>query len=50
MCVARNSSGDIRDYALKKGMMTLRQSGFLRVLDGMTCLDEVMRITKRDMS
>jgi type II secretion system protein E len=50
MCVARASSGDIRDYALKQGMMTLRQSGFTRVLDGMTCLDEVMRITKRDAS
>ncbi|MDZ4688331.1 MAG: GspE/PulE family protein [Planctomycetaceae bacterium] len=50
MCVARSSSNEIRDYALKQGMMTLRQSGFSRVLEGMTCLDEVMRITKRDAS
>uniref|UniRef100_A0A7C2P0Z9 Type II/IV secretion system protein n=1 Tax=Schlesneria paludicola TaxID=360056 RepID=A0A7C2P0Z9_9PLAN len=50
MCVARASSGDIREYALKQGMMTLRQSGFMRVQEGLTCLDEVMRITKRDAS
>jgi len=50
MCVARASAGTIRDYALKKGMLTLRQSGFSRVLDGTTSLDEVLRITKRDLS
>uniref|UniRef100_A0A7C4QMR6 Type II/IV secretion system protein n=1 Tax=Schlesneria paludicola TaxID=360056 RepID=A0A7C4QMR6_9PLAN len=50
MCVARASTGEIRDYALKKGMVTLRQSGFSRVLDGTTSLDEVLRITKRDVS
>jgi len=50
MCVARASAGAIREYALSKGMLTLRQSGFSRVLDGTTSLDEVMRITKRDLS
>jgi len=50
MCVNRASTVDIREYALSKGMTTLRQSGFGRVLDGTTSLDEVMRITKRDLS
>jgi general secretion pathway protein E/type IV pilus assembly protein PilB len=50
LCVARASAGAIREYALGKGMLTLRQSGFSRVLDGTTSLDEVLRITKRDLS
>jgi general secretion pathway protein E/type IV pilus assembly protein PilB len=50
LCVARASAGTIREYALGKGMQTLRQSGFSRVLDGTTGLDEVLRITKRDLS
>jgi type IV pilus assembly protein PilB len=50
LCVARASSAEIREYALSKGMLTLRQSGFSRVVDGMTSLDEVLRITKMDVS
>ncbi len=49
LCVARASTGDIREYALKHGMGTLRESGFTRVLEGMTSLDEVVRITKAEM-
>ena len=50
LCVARASAGEIREHALSKGMLTLRQSGFSRVVDGMTSLDEVLRITKMDVS
>lgn len=50
LCVNRASSGEIREYALSKGMLTLRQSGFSRVLDGLTSLDEVLRITKMDVT
>jgi general secretion pathway protein E/type IV pilus assembly protein PilB len=50
LCVQRASTTEIRDYALQQGMTTLRQSGFSRVLDGLTSLDEVLRITKRDLS
>lgn len=46
LCVAGASSGVIRDYGLTHGMLTLRQSGYQRVLDGSTTLDEVMRITR----
>ncbi len=48
LCVARASAADIRTYALAHGMMTLRQSGYLRVMDGMTSLDEVVRNTRQD--
>lgn len=50
LCVARASSTEIRDHALKNGMMTLRLNGYQRVIDGTTTLDEVLRITKGDFS
>jgi general secretion pathway protein E/type IV pilus assembly protein PilB len=49
MCINRASSADMRDYALKAGMMSLRLSGFQRVCDGTTTLEEVLRITRRDI-
>lgn len=50
LCINRASSAEIRDYALKSGMMTLRKNGYGRVLDGTTTLDEVLRITKGDFA
>ena len=50
LCINRASTADVRDYALKKGMVSLRLNGFQRVIDGTTTLEEVMRITKRDIS
>jgi general secretion pathway protein E/type IV pilus assembly protein PilB len=49
LCIERASSGQIRDYAIRHGMTTLRQSGWQRVLDGLTSVDEVLRITKGDV-
>ncbi|MDB4731387.1 ATPase, T2SS/T4P/T4SS family [bacterium] len=46
LCVEGASSGVIRDYGLSHGMLTLRMSGYQRVVDGVTTLDEVMRITR----
>ncbi|HUG18913.1 MAG TPA: ATPase, T2SS/T4P/T4SS family [Planctomycetaceae bacterium] len=48
MTVARASTGDIRNHALKNGMISLRQSGWNRVLEGITSIDEVLRISKGD--
>jgi general secretion pathway protein E/type IV pilus assembly protein PilB len=50
LCAERASAGVIRDYALKKGMITLRQSGYRRVIAGDTTLDEVARITRGDIA
>jgi len=50
MCAERASSGDIRKHALANGMLTLRQSGYRRVLDGMSTLEEVVRVTRSDAS
>jgi general secretion pathway protein E/type IV pilus assembly protein PilB len=48
LCVARASAAEIRAYALQHNMLTLRQSGYQRVIDGMTTLDEVVRTTRQD--
>ena len=41
------STSKIRDLAIKQGMTTLYQDGLLKVLDGITTLEEVYRVTKR---
>lgn len=48
LCVERASTAQIRRYALNNGLATLRQSGWQKVLEGITSIDEVMRITKGD--
>jgi general secretion pathway protein E/type IV pilus assembly protein PilB len=42
------SSWEIRKAALAEGMRTLRQDGWLKVLSGLTTVDEVLRVTKGD--
>ncbi len=49
MCVEQKSSTDIRDYALKAGMTTLRISGWEQVIAGVTSVDEIVRITRGDI-
>ena len=44
----RASSWEIRKAALADGMRTLRQDAWLKVLDGITTVDEVLRVTKGD--
>lgn len=38
----------IRKYAIKTGMLTLRASGRLRMIKGLTCFDEIIAITLED--
>jgi general secretion pathway protein E/type IV pilus assembly protein PilB len=44
----RASSWEIRKAALAEGMMTLRDDAWQKVLDGITTVDEVLRVTKSD--
>ncbi len=39
------SADDIRDQALSSGMRTLREDGRLKVLAGVTTIEEVERVT-----
>ena len=50
MCIARASATQLRHVALKNGMITLRQCGYVRVMEGVTSLEEVARITKGDLN
>lgn len=38
----------LREYAIKSGMLTLRSSGRLRMINGLTSFDEVIAITLED--
>jgi type II secretion system protein E len=50
LVVQRVNSGVIRLEALKAGMITLRQDGWRKVLNGTTTIDEVARTTAGDIS
>jgi type IV pilus assembly protein PilB len=39
------SSAELRAMAQSQGMKTLRQAGLLKVLEGMTTVEEVLRVT-----
>jgi general secretion pathway protein E/type IV pilus assembly protein PilB len=50
MCVQRLNASAIRNQALKDGMITLRQDGWRKVLQGTTTIDEVAGATQGDIS
>jgi len=50
LCIERASAGAIRDHALRQGMLTLRQYGYKKAMAGETTVDEVVRITRGDIS
>jgi type IV pilus assembly protein PilB len=41
----RPSIVEVRTYAIEKGMVTLQQDALLRVLEGITTIEEVIRVT-----
>jgi type IV pilus assembly protein PilB len=48
LIVKRTSSFQIKDYAIKHGMITLREDCIRKFCQGLTTLDEVIRITTED--
>jgi type IV pilus assembly protein PilB len=46
--LAGGSASDIKRTAITAGMMTLRQSGLLKLRQGVTTIEEVMRVTMPD--
>jgi type II secretion system protein E len=50
LIVQRVNAGVIRHEALKGGMITLRQDGWRKVLNGTTTIEEVARVTAGDLS
>ncbi len=45
LIVARATSADIQRKAQEQGMVTMRQDGYLKVLQGITTIEEVNRVT-----
>lgn len=48
LCIERASTVQIVSYGLRNGLVTLRQDGWRKVIEGITTVDEVKRITKPD--
>ncbi len=46
MVLGRSSSSTIRDTAMAEGMLTLRQDGLLKAAQGITTVEEVIRVTE----
>ncbi len=46
MVVARSSSAEIKQMAIKRGMRVLRHDGWTKVLKGITTIEEVLRVTE----
>ena len=48
MIIEKKPIDDIKEYARKKGMMTLRDDAYLKVKQELTTLDEAIRITTEE--
>ncbi len=46
--LTRASSGEIKEAAMRGGMVTLREEGWRKVAEGVTSADEVARVTHED--
>ena len=44
----RTASTEIKRAAIRSGMSTLRGDGWMKAIDGVTTIDEVLRVTKAD--
>jgi type IV pilus assembly protein PilB len=48
LILSRAQSKEIKKKALERGMLTLRRSGLIKIMDGITSVEEVLRETIRD--
>jgi general secretion pathway protein E len=48
MVMKNVETGRIKRRAMEKGMLTLREEGAQRVLEGETSIEEVLRVTQED--
>ncbi len=46
LILQRATAHDIEEQAIKEGMITLKQDGYMKVLEGMTTLEEVLRVAE----
>ena len=48
MILSRVASGEIKKAAVQRGMRTLRQDGWQKVIDGLTTPEEILNLTQKD--
>ncbi len=48
LILRRGASRDLRRYAIDSGMVTLRMDGWKRACEGLTTVEEVLRVTQED--
>ena len=48
LILKKTPDAEIKQAAIKAGMKTLREDGIKKALDGVTTIDEVMRVTQLD--
>ncbi len=46
MIVGRGTATDIQTAAIRAGMLTMQQDGFVKALMGLTTIEEIMRVTR----
>jgi type II secretory ATPase GspE/PulE/Tfp pilus assembly ATPase PilB-like protein len=47
--IKRESASVIKQEAIQRGLHTLRMDGAKKVLEGVTTIDEVLRVTQTDL-
>jgi type IV pilus assembly protein PilB len=48
LILSRASTSEVKKEAMRLGMKTLRQSGIIKIRDGLTTIEEVLRSTMDD--
>ena len=48
LMLRRAATRDIRQHAIQRGMVTLRMDGFKRACEGVTTVEEILRVTQED--
>lgn len=46
MIIDHTSASDIKNQAVAEGMLTMKQDGYLKVLDGITTIEEILRVAE----
>jgi general secretion pathway protein E len=48
LIMQKRDGGELKQCAIREGMITLRQDGWRRVIEGKTTIEEVLRVTQTD--
>lgn len=46
MVLQNESSDELENYSLQNGMLLMKQEGYLKVLEGITTIEEVLRVAE----